>query len=316
MKLHRLSALIFCMAGLLVALPNTGSTAEKKIIDRAAVIVNNKMMTELELIALKSLQEKEIKAQFKGEEQTSRLRELHERLLERVVENLLLESRADSLDIQVSDKEIDDRVETLLKSDPRIADAYSDQTLRELIVKDLLSKRVLQTEVLSRISVGDDEIAEACRAVEGDARQLDVGHILLRSQKPEAATKLLEIRKKLLAGAKFEGVAAEFSEDPSVSKNKGRLGFVSRGQFVKEFENKAFSMKVGELSEPVRTQFGYHLIKVFGERATEAANCEKLDPKRRRRFQEMIWARKQNERQEKYFSELRAKAEIKILVKQ
>ncbi|NIR96630.1 MAG: peptidylprolyl isomerase, partial [Gammaproteobacteria bacterium] len=59
--------------------------------------------------------------------------------------------------------------------------------------------------------------------------------------------------------------------------NSGRLGFISRGQFVKPFEDVAFSLPVGGLSAPVRTRFGLHLIKVFDQRHKERLDCENLD---------------------------------------
>ena len=253
---------LIIIVGMWIGSP-VGGAAERITIDRAAVIVNNKMMTEQELRALQGLQEKEIRTRFKGEEQAKRLKELREQLIERVVENLLLESRADALAIEVPDAEIDERVQTLLKNNPRIADVYTDETLRALIVKDILSKRVLQQEVASRIAVGEEDVLAACRDSKGDARQIEVGHILLRAKTPQSVTKLLEIRDQLKKGAEFEEIARKYSEDPSAQANSGRLGFVSRGQFVKAFEEKAFSLKVGELSDPVNTQFGYHLIRRY-----------------------------------------------------
>ena len=299
---------------LFLALASTAH-GERRVIDRAAVVVNNKVITEQELKLRRELLENEIRAQSGGAKQEARLKELRETLLDRMVENLLLESRAESMDIKVSDSEIDDRVGSLLKSDPRIADSYSDQQLRELIVKDLLRKRVIQAEIQSRIAVSEKEIKDFCHAMQGDSRQIDVGHILLRTASPESVKKLNNIRSQLLAGADFEKMAGEHSQDPSVANNKGRLGFISRGQFVKEFEDKAFQLKVGELSDPVQTQFGVHLIKIFAEREAKGGGCEKMDQQQRRQYHEMLWSQKLEKRQTEYFQDLRKKAEIRILVK-
>ena len=289
--------------------------AERRVIDRAAVVVNNKVITEQELKLRRELLENEIRAQSIGSQQEARLRELRNTMLERMVENLLLESQAESMDIKVSDKEIDDRVETLIKSDPRIANSYTDQQLRELIVKDLLRKRVVQSEIQSRVAVSEKEIVELCRVAQGESRQIDVGHILLRSATPESVQRLNNLRRQLMAGADFEDLARKHSQDPSAANNKGRLGFISKGQFVKEFEEKAFALKIGQLSDPVQTQFGVHLIKVFGERDAPGGDCNKLDPQKRRQYHEELWNRKLLKRQDQYFAELREKAEIKILVK-
>ena len=88
-----------------------------------------------------------------------------------------------------------------------------------------------------------------------------------REGKPElteeqALAKTQELRKKLLAGGDFAAIAKEESDDVGSGQNGGELGTFGRGQMVPEFEKTAFSLPVGQISEPVRTQFGYHLIRV------------------------------------------------------
>ncbi len=91
-------------------------------------------------------------------------------------------------------------------------------------------------------------------------------HILIKTGKDEAAakTKIDEIYKELKNGADFAKLAKEKSEDGSAIKG-GDLGWFSKGQMVKEFENAAFQGKVGEIQKPIKTQFGYHIIKVTGK---------------------------------------------------
>ena len=74
---------------------------------------------------------------------------------------------------------------------------------------------------------------------------------------------LLKIIDKLDIGKKFADLAREFSQCPSKKKG-GDLGYFVRGKMVKEFEQAVRSLKVGEISEPVKTQFGWHLIKRTG----------------------------------------------------
>lgn len=78
---------------------------------------------------------------------------------------------------------------------------------------------------------------------------------LLVDTKEEA----IKLKEEILAGKSFADAAAEVSKCPS-GANGGDLGFFSKGQMVKEFEDAAFSMDVGEVSDPVKTGFGYHLI--------------------------------------------------------
>lgn len=81
-----------------------------------------------------------------------------------------------------------------------------------------------------------------------------------------AYNKVLDIKKRLKAGEKFEDLAVKFSEDPSAKMNKGDLGYFGAFRMVYPFETAAFNTKVGEVSKIVRTRFGYHLIKVTDRR--------------------------------------------------
>jgi peptidyl-prolyl cis-trans isomerase C len=86
--------------------------------------------------------------------------------------------------------------------------------------------------------------------------QVRACHILVKTE-GEAVDILNQIR----SGKDFGELAKTHSECPSGAKG-GDLGFFRRGQMVREFENTAFSMNTGDVSEPVKTQFGYHLIKI------------------------------------------------------
>lgn len=81
-----------------------------------------------------------------------------------------------------------------------------------------------------------------------------------------AYNKVLDIKKRLKAGEKFEDLAVKFSEDPSAKMNKGDLGYFGAFRMVYPFETAAFNTEVGEVSKIVRTRFGYHLIKVTDRR--------------------------------------------------
>jgi len=81
-----------------------------------------------------------------------------------------------------------------------------------------------------------------------------------------AYNKALKARNRVMKGESFEKVAQELSQDPSVKNNKGDLGYFTALYMVYPFESAAFNLKVGELSKPVRTRFGYHIIKVTDKR--------------------------------------------------
>lgn len=100
--------------------------------------------------------------------------------------------------------------------------------------------------------------------------QVHARHILI-SVPPEASpeddalalAKAISITQQLNAGADFAALAAEFSDDTSNAASGGDLGFFGKGQMVQEFEDAAFGLGIDEISDPVRTQFGYHIIQVL-----------------------------------------------------
>ena len=122
--------------------------------------------------------------------------------------------------------------------------SVSEEDYRKLVESELLRQKV----------------SEAITAdVKPFEEQVWARHILVGDQ-ATAAT----LRQRILNGEDWATVCAEFSTDTSNKDQGGDLGWFGKGQMVKEFEDAAFDMKIGEISEPVQTQFGWHLIQVIG----------------------------------------------------
>lgn len=104
---------------------------------------------------------------------------------------------------------------------------------------------------------------------EGTGAQVKARHILLRlpadatPAQRDSVTKLAQdLRKRALGGENFAQLASRYSQEPGADKSGGDLGFFGKGQMVAQFENAAFAMQPGQISEPVETPFGLHIIKV------------------------------------------------------
>ncbi|MEM5401625.1 MULTISPECIES: peptidylprolyl isomerase [Paraburkholderia] len=110
--------------------------------------------------------------------------------------------------------------------------------------------------------------------------QTHVRHILLRvgdgMSEPQARQKLLEIRQEIAAGGDFAKFARTYSQDGSASQG-GDLGWISPGETVPEFERAMNTLQDGQLSEPVRTEYGYHLIQVLGRRDAEGSIAQQME---------------------------------------
>jgi peptidyl-prolyl cis-trans isomerase D len=122
------------------------------------------------------------------------------------------------------------------------------------------------TSVLPDIRVTEQEIQEEWNATSHDDT-VDVAHILLRVDDPskdaEVKAKAEEILKRAKSGENFAELAKKYSEDTGSASNGGYIGPIQRGQMVKEFEDAAFALKAGEISGLVRSQYGYHIIRVL-----------------------------------------------------
>lgn len=129
------------------------------------------------------------------------------------------------------------------------------EDMMENIKQNLSMKKLVGADVV----ITDEEIAEFYEAngeIFNKAEKVNASHILVKTE--ELAN---EVLGKLDAGESFEELALEYSEDGSAA-NGGNLGFFGRGDMVEPFDKAAFSLPIGEISQPVQSQFGYHIIKV------------------------------------------------------
>ena len=111
--------------------------------------------------------------------------------------------------------------------------------------------------------------------------QIRASHILLNTPgKDEAAVKKQadDILKQARAGADFAALATKFSEDEGSKVNGGDLDYFSRGRMVPEFETAAFALKPGEISEPVKSQYGYHIIKLVDRKPAVTRTFDEVRP--------------------------------------
>ena len=129
-----------------------------------------------------------------------------------------------------------------------------------------------QQKIKGTLKVTDQEIADYYDVHSEEFRtdsQVHARHILVKTDtRTDAEAKALidSIRARLVKGEDFAALAKQFSEDPGSKDKGGDLGFFGKGQMVPEFENAAFSMPAGEISEPIKSMYGYHLIQALDQR--------------------------------------------------
>ncbi len=140
--------------------------------------------------------------------------------------------------------------------------------------------------------------------------QTHVRHILLRvgdgMSEPQARQKLLEIRNEIAAGGDFAKFAHTYSQDGSSSQG-GDLGWISPGETVPEFERAMNNLQDGQISDPVRSEYGYHLIQVLGRRESEGSVSQQMDLAR-----QAIGQRKAEQAYADWLRELRDTAYVEV----
>ncbi len=115
-------------------------------------------------------------------------------------------------------------------------------------------------------------------------QQTNARHILIRTSgdvgDEHARKKLLELKQKIESGKSFAELASEFSEDPTTKVKGGDLGWYGPGEFVPAFENVADSLEIGQISEPFKTQFGWHILEVRERRQHDQGKSNKQNQAR------------------------------------
>jgi len=151
--------------------------------------------------------------------------------------------------------------------------------------------QLLEKEIETKAKVTDQDVKdyyEKHKEELASVSQIRASHILVKTE--EEAKKILERLKK---GEDFAKIAKKSSIDPGSAKNGGDLGFFSSGQMVPEFEAAAARLKTGEISEPVKTKFGYHIIKVTDKKMGKPVEFEKAKT--------VIFQRLSGEKQKEFF---------------
>jgi peptidyl-prolyl cis-trans isomerase C len=204
-------------------------------------------------------------------------------LLQQLIDGELVLEQAERQKLTVTPQVVDEQVKSIrarFPSDEAFkqalgASGLTVEGLKTNIKKGMLRQQILNKEVLEKVSVSPKELETFFNEHKDTYVQeeaVHARHILIKAAadtSPEDDQKAKERAKAVLAKAKkgedFSKLAAQYSED-STKDNGGDLGYFGRGRMVKPFEDAAFALKAGQISDPVRSQFGYHIIKVEGRR--------------------------------------------------
>lgn len=193
------------------------------------------------------------------------------------------------------------------------------EEVKKNITDQLAVQELLDSEIERKIVVSKEAIEKFYNENEDRFKheeQIKASHILIKSDEAAGEEKMAESRKKItdiLARAKkgedFAGLAKKYSEGPSAPSG-GDLGFFSRGDMVKPFEDAAFALKKGEVSDVVQTRFGFHIIKLFDRKESGISPLSEVEDKIKAFLTTMEGSKLFN----KYIEKLRSSAVIEKLI--
>lgn len=196
--------------------------------------------------------------------------EFKKKLLKRVIDNRILEIEADRQAITVSEDDLDNEINALLGEydSARLGLVLAENEMdfdewKEALAKRMKIRKLVIKQIDSKIKINESEIKEYFKENRGEFKwpeRMRAFQIMVNDE-----TTAEKIRKKLLNREDFATMAKEFSQSPD-AVNGGDLGYFSRGQMPPEFEKAVFALKPGEISEVIKSIYGFHLFKVISKK--------------------------------------------------
>lgn len=229
-----------------------------------------------------NLSEKKVVAEVDGEEITKDelynllLAQSGPQVLDALIVEKIVDSEIEKKDIKITDEDIQAEIDEMKEyygGEEQFTMALAQAGLTEEDMKtDINMNLRLKALVDPYMDISDDDMKayfEENKDEFGEQEQVKASHILVEDK---ALAK--ELKAKIDEGADFAELAKENSTDPGSKDSGGELGFFGKGQMVPEFEAAAFSMKAGEISKPVQTSNGFHIIKVEEKKEAKEATFE------------------------------------------
>lgn len=300
--------------------------ARAELVDRVAAVVNNEVITlsEVEQRALPFLARAEVRD---PKERASVRQQILKQALDQLVGEKLMEQQLRDRSMDVTDQEVDATIDSV-KQEQRLDSERLEQALREqgytmasyrdMLKKTLARRKLVAQQVRPKVKISDEDVkAEYARwaKLESSDPEVHARHILIQLPANAPAADVEKARQKALAlaqearkpGVDFAQLAKQKSEGPSASDG-GDLGTFRRGVMVPEFDQVAFSLKEGEVGDPIRTKFGWHVIKVEERKAVGVKSFDEMKDELRDR----MLMNQLEKYTEDYVQELRQVAAVEI----
>jgi parvulin-like peptidyl-prolyl isomerase len=265
-------ALILFLCTLGLGLAACGGSDEN-VPDGAVAVVGDQEISKAEFDAIMGRAQTAFKQQKRPFPKTGtpEYKALQNQAIQYLVQQAKYREKADELDIKVTDKEIDDRLKQVKQqyfggSEEKYKQNLKQQNITEEDLRTQIENQLISEKIYDKVTEGlkvsDSEIGTYYKSHQKDykvAESREVRHILVN--KKALAD---DLRSQLANGGSWTTLAKKYSKDPSSKDSGGKLT-VRKGETVPEFDKTAFALDKNEISQPVKTQYGYHIIQALGD---------------------------------------------------
>ena len=281
--------LIF-FALMLLSVPLLAQNREPQVIDKVVAVVGKNIVLQSDI--------ENQYLQYRLNGMTGSAQAMRCQILEDLLLQKLMLNQAEMDSITVTDDKVEASMNQKLRyfisrmGSQEKLESYFGKTITEikdelrLAEKDRMLQELVQAGIMESVVVTPKEVRSFYQDIPADSvpmveAQYEIVQIVKRppvsiDEKLQVKDRLYQIRKRILEGeSSFSTMAVLYSEDPGSARQGGELGFAGRGVYATEFENVAFNLRDGEISDVVETEFGFHIIQLI-ERKGETINCRHI----------------------------------------
>jgi len=298
------------------------SYSNAQVVNKVVAVVNDEVITQQDVDQLLAVMYAQHVQAYTGDELLQKMEELKKDILRRIIEDKLILSRARELRINITEGEILDKLEIIKSGFPSEKEFYNIlnaqgvtiANLKERYRDQILMRKVVSLEVRSRVDVVPSEISEYHEKHREEFKQDEkyrVRHILIKAgddvEFELAKVEIADIHGRLEAGQDFGALARQHSQGPNKERG-GDMGYIARNEMLQDLDTAIFSLESGEFSGPIKTQIGYHIVKVEDIRHSGYLSLDDT----KKNIEAMLFKKKLQEKLSEWLAELRASAYISI----
>jgi len=299
-----------------------------RTLDRVVATVDEEVLTQSELQEAVELFVHQLGQTQKRMPNENEMKAVERRVLEDMIDKKLLEAHAEEVGVTASEEDVDRAIDDVLSranltreqlQEALKRDGIRQEEYRDQIRNQIVKAKMIHQEIRNRINIKDVDIegyyldhSEQFRTEEG----VVLRHILLPLPKEPSPDEVkaayeesVRIRDEVIAGTPFEEAAVKYSKDSSAAQG-GWLGFFGRGSMSPEMEAAVWKLKEGEVSQPVRSPMGFHLIKLQEKTTGELRSLDKV----RDMIREKLYEEAAERQFEEWRRELRKNAHIEVFM--